>query len=483
MAEAAGFDLRRILLIAGVVLVVVLSLLVFLFRGCAPMVAQKPGYTVIYTNMELRDAANVIARLKELAIPYEIRDDGRAIAVPKDRADQARLGLAEKNLPAGGVVGWEIFDQTRMGATDFDRRIQLIRAISGELSRTIRRIEGVDDVRVQIVIPETKLFATTVVPVTASVMLRLQPGVDLSAEKINGIVHLVASSVENLQTENVTVIDDSGKILSAKAAAPESKLAPVPPPAETVVKLVTPESASAEVIIRKEAAATGETVAAVITLFSPEVTAVASLTAEERILLKAQAKKELEKDLSGKAQELLNRFYPPNSVIVKVGLDVMPTKDREIKAKDLKIRKIYAVILVDNRIDFDFKLKQATMTTVAAAIGYDRKRGDRIILERVPFHLATPAITVVKGEVTKELPKISLRSILWWGGMAAAVLIAFWLAGMVFRSRGPAPAMVEEPVRSASPARENVAALDQIRNMAERNPERIADLLKEWLSE
>lgn len=215
MAEAAGFDIRRILLIAGVVAVVAISILVFLFRGCAPTTSQKPGYTIIYSNLELKDAANAIARLKELAIPYEIRDEGRAIAVSKDKSDQARLGLAEKNLPAGGVVGWEIFNEARLGATDFDRRIQLIRAISGELSRTIRRIEGVEDAWVQVVIPETKLFAATVSPVTASVMLRLHPGFGLASEKINGIVHLVSSSVENLQPENVTVIDDSGRIPSS----------------------------------------------------------------------------------------------------------------------------------------------------------------------------------------------------------------------------------------------------------------------------
>jgi flagellar M-ring protein FliF len=150
MAEAppaaAGFDIRRMLLLGGVSVVVIFAVLFFLFRGCAPAV-RGPNYTVIYSNLELKDAANAIARLKELAIPYEIREEGRAIAVPKDKADQARLGLAEENLPAGGVVGWEIFDEARLGATDFDRRIQLIRAISGELSRTIRRIQAVEDAR------------------------------------------------------------------------------------------------------------------------------------------------------------------------------------------------------------------------------------------------------------------------------------------------------------------------------------------------
>src|SRR3989339_1279139 len=237
MAEApAGFDLRRMLLVGGVVLVVIFSALFLFIRGCSSGdFNRNPGYSVIYSNLDLKDAANVIARLKELNIPYEIREQGRAIAVPKEKSDSARLGLAEKNLPQGGVVGWEIFDESKLGATDFDRRIQLIRAISGELARTVRRIEGIEDARVQVVIPETKLFAPTASPVTASVMLRLRPMFELSPNKIKGIVYLVASSVENLQPENVTVVDESGKILSSNSKEPEEiqkPLAPIPVPNE-----------------------------------------------------------------------------------------------------------------------------------------------------------------------------------------------------------------------------------------------------------
>lgn len=440
MAEPAGFDIRRLLLVGGVIAVVAFSVLFFLFRGCAAggPAARKPGYTIIYSDLDLKDAANVIARLKEINVPYEIREEGRAIAVPKDKSDQARLGLAEKNLPLGGVVGWEIFDEAKLGATDFDRRIQLIRAISGELSRTIRRIAGVEDARVQVVIPETQLFAATTAPVTAAVMLRLAPGVALAPEKINGIVHLVASSVENLQPENVTVVDDSGKILTGRIATAEAKLAPAPPPpAETLAVIATPEvAATSEVVLKKEKAATKEAVAKkeippTKALVTPEArattevavklaeTRVASLSAEERVLLKVRAKKEMEQELSGKAQELLNRFYPINSVIVKVGVEIKPAKDVEIVTKDLKIKKISTIVLVDNRVDFNANLKQATFTTVAAAIGYNRKRGDTIILQRVPFHLATPPIAMLKQEAPPpQLPQpaIPLGMILWLAG-------------------------------------------------------------------
>ena len=493
MAEAAGFDIRRMLLVGGVVLVVVFSGLVILFRGCTAG-PRTSSYTIIYSNLELRDAANVIARLKELAIPYEIREDGRAIAVPKEKSDQARLGLAEKNLPLGGAVGWEIFDQNRMGATDFDRRIQLIRAISGELSRTIRRIEGVADVRVQIVIPETKLFAVTVAPVTASVLMRIQPGIELSREKINGIVHLVASSVENLQPENVTVIDDTGNILSAniQITAEAAPLAPIPPTAEKVVpQPVSIEANPAEVILTREAgAATLEAKATPGAIVTAEITAVASMSAEERILLKAQAKKEIERDLTGKAQELLNRFYPPNSVIIRVGVEIVPAKENEIKARDLKIKRLEAVILVDNRIDLSPKLKQATFSTAAAAIGYDKKRGDKIILQLVPFHLATLPITAVptpaaSGEIKKVTPVISLRPIFISIAVLLGLGLLIWIISRLVSGRKEAAELEGSIAAEANPmpVTERAPVFERVKNQAESNPEAIAELLKKWLSE
>jgi flagellar M-ring protein FliF len=483
MAEAAGFDPRRLLLVGGVVAVVVFSLLFFLFRSCGPMTGggqQKSGFTVIYTNLELKDAANVIARLKELAIPYEIRDEGRSIAVAKEKSDQARLGLAEKKLPAGGSVGWEIFDESRLGATDFDRRIQLIRAISGELARNIQRIGGVEDARVQVVIPETQLFAAKTAPVTAAVLLRLRSGFVLAPEKIMGIVYLVANSVENLQTENVTVVDDSGRILTAKTGLPPLKIAPTPAPLELPVVLATPETM---------ATVTPEAVSPEVKAAVTAVTAVPTLAAEEKIVLKVQTKKELEADLTGKAQELLNRFYPLNSVIIKVTAEIQPAKEKEIKARELKIKKLHAIVLIDNRVDLIPSLKQATYTTIAAAIGYNKKRGDRIMIQKVPFHLATPPLAIGKtkkpaGGFKLPFSLSALGRYMWWGIALLALLILVWGLITLKRSRPASPPMAEiSPEPSSAPARERVSKLDQVRGMAERNPEQIAELLKRWLSE
>ncbi len=472
-----GLDLRRIGLIASVSVVIIIALIFMIIRGCGA-VGGGNNYTTIYSNLELKDAANVVARLKELKIPYEIRESGQSIAVPKEHADSARLGLAEKNLPAGGAVGWEIFDESKLGATDFDRRIQLIRAISGELSRTIRSITAVQDARVQIVMPETKLFETESVPVTASVLLRLKPGTELIKEKVNGIVHLVASSVENLQTENVTVVDQSGKILTVK----EIYVPPIQEVFEETVEIVQESPVTTTTLVQKE---TTEEVA---------VVAAIPLTPEERMLLKVRAKKELERDLAGKAQEILNRFYPPNSVIIKIETETngMPVH-KDYQLQDLEINKLNAIILIDNRVDLTKSLKDSTYKSVAAAVGYDKKRGDKILLQKVPFHLATPPPPVVKGEVKKTLPPPSKKEIklsfawfkiaLWVFGIGLGLLIiSSWIRSRKKTNRKAPSFESEVPATPAAPPTRR-PGLNQLKNVADQNPEKIADLLRSWLSE
>lgn len=511
MAEApGGFDIRRILLLGGVSVVVIFSVIFLLVRGCAPAVRGGNGNITIYSNLDLKDAANVVARLKELAIPYELKDQGRSIAVSKEKADEAKIGLAEKNLPAGGVVGWEIFDETKMGATDFDRRIQLIRAISGELARTIRQIEAVEEVRVQIVMPETRLFETVKAPVTASVMLRLRPGMELSNEKINGIVHLVASSVENLQTENVTIIDDTGKILTAKALgkvlleamppppplpmAAEAKGTeeeiPVPPLEETAVTAVSSPAAAASPEVKPEIKAIPS-----IEVIAPSqvITTEAALSPEERMMVKVSAKKKLEGDLAGKAQEILNRFFPLNSVIVKVNVELKDGALIKGVGQELKISKLTAIVLVDNRLDLPEEQKKSTFKIVAAAVGYNRERGDKIILQKVPFHLATPSPEQLQGQVAQALPprpapKLPLLSIKWlsyvpW--LAGALTLVFILVLVMrrFRKGEPEKFDMSEGAPATIGAERPSSELEALRSAAESNPEKIAELLKSWLTE
>ncbi len=493
---------NRILTIAvSAVLLFIFIFIIWSLRGCIPSVAKDKGYTKIYSNLELDDTAKVITRLKELKIQYEVQEKGTAVSVPKEKADDARLGLAEKNLPSGGMVGWEIFNEARMGATDFDRRIQMVRAISGELSRNIRRIAGVEDARVQVVIPETQLFQVTKSPVTAAVLIKLSPGAKLRAEQIAGIVHLTSSSVENLQPENVTVVDENGNILSQKAVVTVGQprmITELPPPVQTVEAApVTGEN------IIKKAASTADVkpVAAPLTgtptqaaVKKEEKVARPPLTAEEKTLLKLKAKEEYERQLTAKIQDILNQFYPPNGVITKVSIDFgVPSSGKtsnlkiksnsEFLVQPIKMIKIF--VLVDNRVNLTPKLKKNTYQTVAEVVAYNSKRGDKIILKKVPFHYATtPPIPRKPRSIMQMIP---MRSTLVMAIFALAGLVLVLIILYLIRPRKEKKTPFENrglDAASAGPTEsEAVSVIDEIKNMAGNNPERIANLLKKWLTE
>jgi len=217
-----------------------------------------------------------------------------------------------------------------------------------------------------------------------------------------------------------------------------------------------------------------------------------------------QAKKELELDLSGKAQEILNRFYPPNSAIIKVNLEPLSkVANKRLDKDQLIIKKATAIILIDNRVDLTSKLKSATFKVVAAAIGYNKKRGDRIVMQKVPFHLATPPPEIVKGEVDKVLlPPIATtntqrRSLSIWPWLlkmniwfviallALAVIIVFGLRrGTKNEAGNDLEFSANVPERKPAPAAmPKNPALEKIRAAAEHSPEQVAEMLKKWLAE
>jgi flagellar M-ring protein FliF len=168
----------------------------------------------LFSNVSPEDAGEVVNYLKEHKIPYRISGNGGVIMVPEENVYECRLALAAKGLPQGGGIGFEVFDNTKLGMTEFVQNVNYQRALQGELSRTINRISEVESSRVHVVLPEKSLFIEQEEPATASVVLKLHSGRWLSAEQVQGIVHLVSSSVSRLKPENVTVVDTSGKLLA-----------------------------------------------------------------------------------------------------------------------------------------------------------------------------------------------------------------------------------------------------------------------------
>jgi len=173
---------------------------------------QKPEFQVVYSNLSSEDAGAIVQKLQEMTVPYEIAGGGSAILVPAEQVHDLRLQLAGQGLPQGGGVGFEIFDQTALGTTEFAQKLNFRRALQGELGRTIAQLDEVLGARVHLVVPEKALFSEQQEEARAAVVLSLRPGRQLSQAQIQGIVHLVSGSVEGLKTGAVTIVDSKGQI-------------------------------------------------------------------------------------------------------------------------------------------------------------------------------------------------------------------------------------------------------------------------------
>ena len=172
-----------------------------------------PVMVPIFTDLTMDDAAAIMKDLDRQAIDYKLKDDGAVILVPKDKVARLRMKLAESGLPKGGGVGYEIFDKSdALGATSFIQNINHLRALEGELARTIRSLDRVQAARVHLVLPERPLFSRDKVEATASIVLKVRG--ELEPGQVRAIRHLVATAVNGLKPEHISVVDETGRLLA-----------------------------------------------------------------------------------------------------------------------------------------------------------------------------------------------------------------------------------------------------------------------------
>jgi flagellar M-ring protein FliF len=196
-----------------------LGILIALAGGLAALAAvglwsQQPEMQVLFANLSPDDAGMIIEKLKENKVPYEVGVGGTSLLVPGQQVHDLRLQLAGQGLPHGGGVGFEIFDRTTVGMSEFVQKLNYRRALQGELARTISQLPEVERARVHLAVPERRLFSNERDRARASVVLSLRRSQTLAKGQVQGIVHLVASSVEGLQPQDVTVVDGHGRLLS-----------------------------------------------------------------------------------------------------------------------------------------------------------------------------------------------------------------------------------------------------------------------------
>jgi flagellar M-ring protein FliF len=180
-------------------------------------------YRVLFSNLSSEDAGSIVGKLQEKKVPYHLSPGGDTVSVPAERVAELRLEMATAGLPQGGGVGFEIFDEKSFGSSEFEQQINYRRALQGELTRTINSLEEIQQSRVHLALPKDSLFVEQQKKTTASVTVRLKPGKSLRSSQVEGIAHLVASSVEGMKAEDVIIVDSKGNVLSSMPT--DSKIA------------------------------------------------------------------------------------------------------------------------------------------------------------------------------------------------------------------------------------------------------------------
>lgn len=376
---------------------------------------NSPDYQLLYSSLSSEDANSVVAKLKEKKIPYKLGDGGTSIRIPVEKMDEVRLQLASEGLPQSGKIGFEIFDKTNFGMTDFTNQVNYRRALEGELERTIRSLSEVAQARVHIVVPKESIFTERTEGAKASVLIRLKSGRQLSPASIAGIMNLIASGVEGLKPENVSVIDASGKVLSptvknATAAhtlsASELELQHSIEKEMTskILSILEPAVGKGKVLADASVQLDSNSSELTEEIYNPNGSVILSQQKSEEKLLGAS-------NLSGIPGTRSNQAgaapptasaLPPDTRIKQsetVNYEVSKTVRHTLIPKG-SIKKLSVAVLVDNKTVQKQNERGEVLTTsvartpeevqrikdlVIAAIGYNKDRGDVVSVENVSF--------------------------------------------------------------------------------------------------
>jgi flagellar M-ring protein FliF len=474
--------------------------------------ATRPQFVPLYSRLEVQEAARVVEALQQLAIPYRLTGAGTTVEVPRERVYAARLQLAAQGLPRSGGVGFEVFDRSGFGATELVQRVNLQRALAGELVRSIETLEAVESARVHLAVPEDRLFRDESSTPSASVVVALRPGAGLSAGQVRAIRHLVANSVEGLSPERVTVVDTRGRLLSAGQEDPagvntaqlgereqveaalqqrvQSMLDQVLGPGRAIARV------SAEVDFSRRQVEQES--------FLPDQRAPTSeVTVEEQYAGRGGL------PAGGPATVSVPSYAqtPPGSSGAEYRrresrTTYQVTRRVERAVSTGGIRRLSVAVLVDRQVPQ--AAVQALESAVAAGVGLDRRRGDVLVVQAVDFPAAGPA-PAPQAQAAQPQPRPAVP---WWAfaaggaGLLVLVLVAVLLV-LRRRRRGevkvetlqpvpvpPAPPVPEEDeeerilraLREREESREAVVRRE-LQRMAQERPADIAAVIKGWMAE
>jgi flagellar M-ring protein FliF len=475
----------------------------------AVVVTRGPTMAPLFTNLTPQDGAAILAQLQRQHVPYRLADGGATILVPQGQVDALRLELAGQGLPSQGAVGLSSVLNLPFGATDFTRQVAYQNALQDELAQTIASIQGVKSARVQIVLPQTATFGGASTPATAAVLVDLQPGTTLTPAEVAGIVHLVASSVEGLTPDHVTVIDQTGTILSPVASAaglPGAGAAA----SQALGDLQVQQQFDQQLQTRLEQLldqvfGPGNAVVQVssqLNFTSGTVHKTLFLPAGSRAVLASM--QELKQSMTGQGTSLPPAGTSANSLpptyaapgggsSTSSSTQLTETWDVSQEQDDLTVApgaltRLSVAVVVNGRLTP--AQTQLVRSVVAAAVGYDPARRDQISVVGIPFN---NALLNALSAPTAPAPPPFWRQVPFLAAAGVALLALLLLVWSVRRrvgeAAGPAPGLEAPPPTldglaaavAAVGAEARPAAPEEDRVL--QDPEDIARVIRTWLSE
>ena len=530
---------QRMRLGAGVALLVAAAV-------AAVVMGRQPDYRVLFSNLGDKDGGAVVAQLSQMNVPYKYSEGGGAILIPAERVHDVRLRLATQGLPKGSVAGFELMESNKFGMTQFQERLNFQRGLEGELTRSIQALSSVQSARVHLALPNQNGFFREQQKPSASVLVSLHPGRILDRAQLAGIVHLVASSVPELAPSAVSVLDDTGKLLSQ---SPDSSAGAEINAQQLLYVQQLEQQYSRRIMDILEPVVGRDNVKAQVTAevdfsqtestseqFRPNQTPDSSAVRSQQVL---ESRGSSTKTATGVPGAVANQPPAPSAAPIN-GANPAPnaggqqgteeqTNKREsttnyevdktvkvVRGSTGAVKRLSAAVVVNYQSAED-KGKTVTkaltpeqieqMTAlVRETIGFNRERGDSVNLMNTPFQVT--AVPATDTPLWKQPEVVDLAKTFAWpvGAVLFAALVLMGLVRPALKGSAPAKATAAKPVaggqldalEAETPERPALAApsrkdevlpatpeqlrLEDARVLAKENPVAVANILKTWLN-
>jgi len=480
-------------------------------------ISGRENWAFLFTDLSAEDASSVTAKLKELKVPFRVEVGGSAVQVPEERVHELRLELAGAGLPRGGGIGFELFDKSRLGATEFEQRINLRRALEGELSRTIGTVGAVQAARVHLVLPEQSVFAMSKQTASASVVLRLRPGRTFSKGEVASVVHLVSAAVPGLAEDRVSIVSADGLTLHRPRADAAAGVADSQAQEEREREVAVSLEDKARAIVER-VVGSGKAdvrIAALLDTASREKTEEHFEPAKTALRSEQKTEEKTSTDgttVAGVPGAQSNRADAPaaapegpgNGNAWRTSWTRNWEVDRVTQRTTLPagtLSHLSIAMLVDGTYDHGKYIPRSKEeldrlgALVKGTVGFDATRGDVIQIESAQFASTDVAIPEPKVE-----PKLFKKPIHLWIAVGAGALVAIALVVLVWKKSrkktaveknaelpaGETVAQLEgQTVSPALPRARNADAdivRDKALEVALQDPATAAVILREWLN-